>query len=77
MAYAADSVDVDGERRDRVDPVDRLPQLYLPGNYVAHNWAATWIGFDALLVAFMTVTAVLGWLRRQLVLLAAFTTGFC
>jgi hypothetical protein len=47
----------------------------LPANYVAHNWPATWIGFDALLVAFMTVTAVLGWLRRQLVLLPAFTTG--
>lgn len=47
----------------------------LPANYTAHNWPATWIGFDGLLVAFMTATAVLGWLRRQLVLLAAFTTG--
>lgn len=47
----------------------------LPDNYTAHNWPATWIGFDGLLVAFMTATAVLGWLRRQLVLLAAFTTG--
>lgn len=47
----------------------------LPMNYVVHNWAATWIGFDCVLVAFMLVTAVLGWLRRQLVLLAAFTTG--
>lgn len=47
----------------------------LPTNYVVHNWAATWIGFDCVLVAFMLVTAVLGWLRRQLVLLAAFTTG--
>jgi hypothetical protein len=47
----------------------------LPDRYVAHNWAATWIGFDCVLIAFMTATAVLGWLRRQLVLLAAFTTG--
>jgi hypothetical protein len=47
----------------------------LPADYVAHNWPATWIGFDCLLIAFMTATAVLGWLRRQLVLLPAFTTG--
>src|SRR6201993_2645570 len=47
----------------------------LPANYVAHNWPATWIGFDCLLIAFMAVTAVLGWLRRQLVLLPAFATG--
>ena len=47
----------------------------LPANYVAHNWPATWIGFDCLLIAFMVATAVLGWLRRQLVVLAAFTTG--
>jgi hypothetical protein len=47
----------------------------LPANYVAHNWPATWIGFDCVLIAFMAATAVLGWLRRQLVLLPAFTTG--
>ena len=47
----------------------------LPENYVAHNWPATWIGFDCVLIAFMAVTAVLGWLRRQLVLLPAFATG--
>ncbi len=47
----------------------------LPENYVAHNWPATWIGFDCLLVGFMTATAVLGWLRRQLVVLPAFATG--
>jgi hypothetical protein len=47
----------------------------LPANYVAHNWPATWIGFDCLLIALMAATAVLGWLRRQLVLLSAFTTG--
>jgi hypothetical protein len=47
----------------------------LPANYDAQNWPATWMGFDCLLVAFMAATAVLGWLRRQLVLLMAFTTG--
>jgi hypothetical protein len=46
-----------------------------PANYVAHNWPATWVGFDVLLVAFMVTTAVLVFLRRQLVLLTAFTTG--
>lgn len=49
--------------------------LTLPESYVAHNWPATWIGFDVLLVIFMAATAVLGFLRRQLVLLTAFTTG--
>jgi hypothetical protein len=47
----------------------------LPANYVAHNWPATWIGFDCVLIAFMTATAVLGWLRRELVILPGFTTG--
>jgi hypothetical protein len=47
----------------------------LPGNYVAHNWPFTWIGFDILLVFFMLATAVLGYLRRQLLVLSAFTTG--
>ena len=49
--------------------------LTLPANYVAHNWPATWIGFDCVLIAFMIATAVLGWLRRELVILPAFTTG--
>jgi hypothetical protein len=47
----------------------------LPENYVAHNWPITWIGFDVLLVGFMLTTAALGYLRRQLLVLAAFTTG--
>jgi hypothetical protein len=47
----------------------------LPENYVAHNWPVTWIGFDILLVVFMVATAVLGYLRRQLLVLTAFTTG--
>ncbi|MFZ0716649.1 hypothetical protein [Mycobacterium sp.] len=47
----------------------------LPGNYVAHNWPATWIGFDCVLVTSMIATAVLGWLRREVVILPGFTTG--
>jgi hypothetical protein len=47
----------------------------LPENYVAHNWPVTWIGFDVLLAAFMLATAVFGYLRRQVLLFAAFTSG--
>jgi hypothetical protein len=49
--------------------------LTLPQTYVAHNWPATWVGFDILLVGFMAATAVLGILRRQVLLLTAFTSG--
>jgi hypothetical protein len=49
--------------------------MTLPDNYVAHNWPATWVVFDILLVGFMAATAVLGYLRRQLLVLAAFTSG--
>jgi len=49
--------------------------MTLPANYVAHNWPLTWIGFDVLLMAFMVATAVLGYLRRQVLIPAAFTTG--
>jgi hypothetical protein len=49
--------------------------MTLPANYVAHNWPATWVGFDVMLVAFMAMTAALVFLRPQLVPLTAFTTG--
>ena len=49
--------------------------LTLPQYYVAHNWTATWVGFDVLLVAFMLATAVFGYLRRQVLLFFAFTSG--
>ena len=49
--------------------------LTLPENYVAHNWRATWVGFDLLLLVFMIATAVLGLLHRHVLTLAAFTTG--
>jgi hypothetical protein len=49
--------------------------MTLPENYEAHNWPITWIGFDILLVGFMLATAVLGYLRRQLLMFSAFTSG--
>ena len=49
--------------------------ISLPRAYVAHNWDLTWVGFDVLLITLMVATAVLGWLRRQLLVLTAFTTG--
>lgn len=47
----------------------------LPDRYVARNWSVTWVGFDALLLTMFALTAVLGLLRRQLLILAAFTSG--
>ncbi|OBG66729.1 MULTISPECIES: hypothetical protein [unclassified Mycobacterium] len=47
----------------------------LPENYVVHDWPLTWVGFDILLMTFMVATAVLGFLRRQVLIPAAFTTG--
>jgi hypothetical protein len=49
--------------------------ITLPDKYIAHNWPTTWVGFDILILLFMAVTAVLGVLRRQLLVLTAFTTG--
>jgi len=49
--------------------------ITLPDRYVTYNWTATWVGFDILLLMFMVATVVLGLLRRQLLILAAFTTG--
>jgi hypothetical protein len=49
--------------------------ITLPDKYIAHNWPATWVGFDILLLVFMVATAILGVLRRQLLVLTAFTTG--
>lgn len=47
----------------------------LPRRYVAHNWDATWVGFDVLLFVMIASTATLGYLRRQLVMVTSFTTG--
>ena len=47
----------------------------LPDDYVVHDWTATWVGFDLLLIALMTATVLFGMLRRQVMLLTAFATG--
>ena len=47
----------------------------LPDVYLVHGWAATWVGFDLLLLALMAATVVFGLLRRQVMLLTAFATG--
>lgn len=49
--------------------------LTLPRYYVAQNWDRTWVGFDVLLLVMLLATGLLGWLRRQLVVLTAFATG--
>jgi hypothetical protein len=47
----------------------------LPHRYIANHWRTTWVGFDVILLVFFAATAWLGWHRRQLVVLTAFTTG--
>jgi hypothetical protein len=47
----------------------------LPDHYVVSNWSATWVGFDILLLFMFAATAVLGWLRRQLLILTGFASG--
>jgi hypothetical protein len=49
--------------------------LTLPDRYVAPNWSLTWVGFDAILLSVFVLTAVLGALRRQLLVLTAFASG--
>ncbi|WP_044509493.1 hypothetical protein [Mycobacterium simiae] len=49
--------------------------MTLPDSYIARNWVLTWVGFDVLLVGFMVATAILGYLRRRILMLAAFTPG--
>jgi hypothetical protein len=45
--------------------------ITLPDKYIAHDWLATWVGFDVLLLVFIASTAPLGLLRRQLSVLTA------
>jgi hypothetical protein len=47
----------------------------LPNHYVARNWVLTWVGFDILLLTMLTLTALAGWKRRQLVFPTAFASG--
>ena len=47
----------------------------LPVHYVANRWRATWVGFDVVLAALLTLTLACGWQRRQLVVPFAFAAG--
>ncbi|MGB8404480.1 MAG: hypothetical protein WCE30_10490 [Mycobacterium sp.] len=47
----------------------------LPQDYTAENWRGTWIGFDVVLVGFLSATAVLGFIHSPLLTVFAFTTG--
>ncbi len=47
----------------------------LPRDYRAQNWDLTWTGFDVLLLVLIAATAVLAYLRRQLVALTGFATA--
>jgi hypothetical protein len=49
--------------------------LTLPQSYTAQHWPATWVGFDLLLLAFMIVTATLGFIRHHWLTIFAFATG--
>lgn len=49
--------------------------MSLPSRYVARHWTLTWVGFDVILTVMFAATALLGLLRRQLVVLAAFASG--
>lgn len=47
----------------------------LPGRYVAVRWDVAWVGFDTVLLLLIGATAVLGYLRRQLLALTGFAAG--
>lgn len=49
--------------------------LSLPDRYVAKAWALTWVGFDALLILLLGLTAFFAWKRRMLVVLTSFAAG--
>lgn len=39
----------------------------LPDDYLVHDWTATWVGFDLLLLGLMAATVIFGMLRRQVI----------
>jgi hypothetical protein len=49
--------------------------ITLPRAYVANNWDRTWVGFDLLLLVMIVATGILGYLRRQMLIVVAFSTG--
>ncbi|GAC1382163.1 MAG: hypothetical protein NVSMB48_11810 [Marmoricola sp.] len=49
--------------------------ITLPDRYVVQDWTLTWTGFDVILTLMFAATAVLAFLRRQLVIVASFSSG--
>lgn len=49
--------------------------ITLPDHYIVQDWTLTWTGFDVILTLMFATTALLAYLRRQLVILAAFSSG--
>lgn len=49
--------------------------LTLPHRYVAGHWTLTWVGFDVLLLLSLAATGWCAWRGRQVVILAAFSSG--
>jgi hypothetical protein len=47
----------------------------LTDNYEVHQWRVAWVGFDFVLIVCVGWTAILAWLRRQLVIPWAVVTG--
>lgn len=47
----------------------------LPVNYTAHNWVATWVGFDSILVVLLVTTVTLALMRRRLVMATAYAAA--
>ena len=47
----------------------------LPDHYIVQDWTLTWTGFDVILTLMFAATALLAYLRRQLVILASFSSG--
>lgn len=49
--------------------------ITLPDHYIVQDWTLTWTGFDVILTLMFAATALLAYLRRQLVVLASFSSG--
>lgn len=49
--------------------------LTLPKDYISHHWAATWVGFDVILIAVFGRTVVLGLLSSPWAAVTAFASG--
>ncbi len=49
--------------------------LTLPSTHEVHQWRASWVGFDALLIVSLAATAILGWRRHRAVVMSGLATA--